>query len=106
MDGPKIDIPSYEQTFGAALKDTIIETIYNKINEVKNNGFIPMYIVLGKTAYSSLVAHFIEKDDWHYADDKFPLKIFNLPIILLGKSYEIEVLTDAKHEFQYDVRGP
>lgn len=110
MEIPEDDIISVtkiSEPFDPKLKKSIIKLIYTKINEVESNNFKPRFVVLSREAYSSLIAHILETGNYYEAgiDGDFPTVIFGIPIVMIGDAlHDVRVLSDSKHEFQYDVR--
>lgn len=102
-----ISVTKISEPYDPKLKGIIIELIYKKINEVESNNFKPLFVVLSRKAYSSLIAHILETGNYYEAgiDGDFPTVIFGIPIVMVGDAlHDVQVLSDSKHEFQYDVR--
>jgi hypothetical protein len=101
----------HTEQFDPKLKDEIVNLIYHKIEEVESNAFEPKFVVMNRTAYASLVAYLMETNNtvnnilYVHVDGVFPTQIFGYPIVMVGDvPIDVKVLTDAKMEFQYEVR--
>jgi hypothetical protein len=81
------------------LKEDIIGSIIDKINEVEADKFEPKFLVLNRKTYIYLIAYLRERDI--KIDDGLPNTFLDIPIVLLDSPIDAKVLTDAKTEFQY-----
>lgn len=93
---------------GIIMNDKIVELIYNKLQEVHANNFEPKFVVLNRTAYSSLCAYLIENQYNSrlvgLTDGLIPNTIFGYTIVLIPDGEDVLITTDARIEFRYDVR--
>jgi hypothetical protein len=101
-----IEHSEHSEPFDEPLKDIIVELIYKKMAEVESNGFKPKFVVLNRKSYASLVAYIMETGVYvAEVGCRFPTTIFELPIVMVGdNTLDVKILSDANHEFQYQVR--